>query len=144
MSESSSMPMVPSMMSDGEEEEKEEEEMGYSANQGTMTNADFRRMVMKSKQSASSEKTESGSVSQSVDDLQTREDAAMRRRKRKSMYAKLKRVEEERDAELAKKYRDRVSYLSTLLLSVSNHVCAPICHRFLGRANNVTDCFDVL
>ena len=41
-------------------------------------------------------------------DYNEEDDPSARRRKKKSFYAKLKKQEMEREAELAKKYRDRV------------------------------------
>nr|XP_039271103.1 protein Red-like [Styela clava] len=81
-----------------------------NVNEQPLTNADFRKFLTTPK--AGGEKTHDDrakrvSASQSEFDSEDHESAAEKRRKKKSLYAKLKKQEMERQAELQKKYRDR-------------------------------------
>ncbi|XP_034230741.1 protein Red isoform X2 [Thrips palmi] len=70
-----------------------------------LTNDDFRRLPLSSLlQSTMKDKELGSSKTPAEDDL---DDRAERRRKKKSFYAKLKKQEEDKMAELAQKYRDR-------------------------------------
>ncbi|XP_076814335.1 protein Red-like [Clavelina lepadiformis] len=73
-----------------------------------LTNADFRKLLSTPRQldAKPNEKTQRG-FAVPREYTSTNDSAAEQRRKKKSFYAKLKKQEMERQAELAKKYRDR-------------------------------------
>ncbi|KAL4230571.1 hypothetical protein ACF0H5_010950 [Mactra antiquata] len=101
--ESFSNPMAPpEIMEDGMEGDDHQ----------PLSNADFRKMLMSSKtpKSGSSGTSHSAPVrdrNSTEANIEDDDDPAARRRKKKIYYAKLKRLEEERQKELADKYRDR-------------------------------------
>ncbi|CAH0391635.1 unnamed protein product [Bemisia tabaci] len=83
-----------------------------------LTNDDFRKLLMTPRSSAPSSFPTSSVVNQFKEaqaeepkkfpeDVAQEDDKAERRRKKKSFYAKLKKQEEDKMAELAEKYRDR-------------------------------------
>jgi len=81
-----------------------------------LTNADFRKLMMTPRTSSAPAKESSKESSSAPEEAKTKTEAtkdtkedirASERRKRKSYYAKLKKEDEAKMAELAKKYRDR-------------------------------------
>lgn len=74
-----------------------------------LSNADFRKMLMTPRAPKSGEShSKSAPIRKSNEaNIEDTDDPAERRRKKKIYYAKLKRLEEERQKELAEKYRDR-------------------------------------
>lgn len=79
-----------------------------------LTNDDFRRLLMTPRSSVPSSiglqsfsQTHSTSETDKTSPTAEEDDRAERRRKKKSFYAKLKKQEEDKMAELAEKYRDR-------------------------------------
>ncbi|XP_052792555.1 protein Red-like [Mya arenaria] len=76
-----------------------------------LSNADFRKLLMTPRApkpgSSSQPKSSVPQRQQSEANIEDGDDPAERRRKKKIYYAKLKRLEEERQKELAEKYRDR-------------------------------------
>merc|ERR1712048_1161999 len=74
-----------------------------------LTNADFRSLLMTPRDPsvAGSETPSIRKSSGGLKDFDEADDAYAKRRKKKMMYAKLKKQEEEREKELKAKYRDR-------------------------------------
>ena len=86
-----------------------EENAHDSASQEKLTNADFRKLLATPRQDGkgnNADRTQRGFLAPR-DYTSANDSAAEQRRKKKSFYAKLKKQEMERQAELAKKYRDR-------------------------------------
>ena len=89
--------------------EQEESITPSQAAQEKLTNADFRKLLATPRQDGkggSNDRTQRGFLAPR-DYSSANDSAAEQRRKKKSFYAKLKKQEMERQAELAKKYRDR-------------------------------------
>ncbi|KAK2147217.1 hypothetical protein LSH36_563g01078 [Paralvinella palmiformis] len=75
-----------------------------------LTNEDFRKLLMTprvSKSSAAVSAPKTTTVKKDTETVKEEEDPALKRKKKKIYYAKLKKLEEERQKELAEKYRDR-------------------------------------
>ncbi|XP_014675503.1 PREDICTED: protein Red-like [Priapulus caudatus] len=80
----------------------------YEDDLHSMTNEDFRKLMMTPRAPMPSQ-TQSARLHTNSDmpEHTEKREAAEARRKKKSYYAKLKKLEEEKNAELARKYRDR-------------------------------------
>lgn len=75
-----------------------------------LTNEDFRKLLMTprvSKSSAAVSAPKATAVKKDAETVKEEEDPTLKRKNKKKYYAKLKKLEEERQKELAEKYRDR-------------------------------------